>query len=137
LRESIEGTRVERAFHAGQQVYEGRCQTFDPVAPDVEWPTKPHTIRPREDRGPASVIATRRPRGTVQDGRAALSWVGPGGRHFAKVVHHPGTRGAHMFAIGAAITEAEVPAIAEPALRIFERDVIAPRGKRFGLGGFS
>lgn len=38
----------------------------------VEFGTKPHEIRPKNKK--------------------ALSWIGPNGRRYAKVVHHPGTR---------------------------------------------
>jgi hypothetical protein len=71
--------------------------TEDPIGPLVEWPTKPHVIRPRIDRAPASVVATGKPRGTVQDGRAHLRYVNRFGRVvYAKEVHHPGTQGVHM-----------------------------------------
>lgn len=63
----------------------------------VEYDTRPHIIRPRKDRAPASVLASGRPRLPGTDPRAALAWPGAGGRTvFAHEVHHPGTRGVHM-----------------------------------------
>lgn len=95
LRESWERERVrEVGGHVTVAV-----KTDDPTAPLVEWETRPHTIRPKADRAPASVIATGNPRGTVQDGRAHLRFPGQGGGpQYAREVHHPGTRGAHMMA---------------------------------------
>lgn len=53
--------------------------TLDPVAPHVEWDTLPHLIVPRK---PGGVLTVPTSRGMV----------------FARLVHHPGTRGAHMMA---------------------------------------
>lgn len=94
LRESWQRTSV----HELEGHFEVSVLTHDPTGPLVEWETRPHTIRPRPDRAPASVIATGKPRGTVQDGRAHLRFEGAGGVVYAKEVHHPGTRGAHMMA---------------------------------------
>jgi hypothetical protein len=126
-RESIERSDVERLVRAGREGFRVRVLTYDPVFPFIEWTTRPHIIRPRADRAPASVIATRRPRGTVQDGRAALSWLTlGGGRVFAREVHHPGTRGAHPFALAALELEGgtNLRRIAEPAVEQFAREVI-------------
>lgn len=102
LRESWERTEVRGA--GGH--FEVSVLTHDRVAPLVEWETRPHTIRPKPDRAPATVVATGNPRGTVQDGRAHLRFEGEGGVVYAKEVHHPGTRGAHMMA--ASLTEEAV-----------------------------
>lgn len=53
--------------------------THDPVAPDVEWDTKPHEIR-------------------AHDGGVLRYWDRHGGMVFATIVHHPGTKGVHMLA---------------------------------------
>lgn len=53
--------------------------TLDPVAPHVEWDTMPHLIRPKRPGG-VLTIPTRE------------------GMIYASIVHHPGTRGAHMMA---------------------------------------
>lgn len=115
-RESIERGLVRRTSTPAGPAFRGSVFTEDDVFPYIEWDTPPHVIRPRADRAPASVVETRRPRGTVADGRASLSWLGPMGRVFAKIVHHPGTKGQHPFAIGAAITEAELDEIARGPL---------------------
>lgn len=71
--------------------------TMDPIAPMVEWPTRPHWIRPRLDRAPASVVATQRPRRMGGDPRARLRFVNRFGRVvYAAAVWHPGTQGSHM-----------------------------------------
>lgn len=53
--------------------------TLDPVAPHVEYPTRPHVIRPRKPGGRLT-IPTR------------------GGMVLRREVHHPGTQGAYMMA---------------------------------------
>jgi hypothetical protein len=53
--------------------------TLDPVAPNVEWDTQPHLIVPRK---PGGLLTVPTPDGLV----------------FARLVNHPGTRGAHMMA---------------------------------------
>lgn len=69
---------TERVRERGATGYSREVYTEDPVAPFVENDTRPHTIRPRH----ASHLVFR---------------VWPTGRLVrAKVVHHPGTRGAHM-----------------------------------------
>lgn len=69
----------------------------DPNAIHVEYPTRPHMIRPRADRAPATVLSTKKPRGTVADGRARLRVPMPGGGYaFPEEVMHPGTQGVYM-----------------------------------------
>lgn len=71
--------------------------TDDPVAPHVEWPTRPHLIRPSLTRAPASVLETGRARRPGGDPAAALRFIGSNGRVvFAREVWHPGTQGQHM-----------------------------------------
>lgn len=78
----------------------------DPQWAHVEYPTRPHIIKPRLDRRPASVLATGKPRLPGTDERASLAWVGAGGRtFFAREVHHPGTSGVHMTRDGLAATD--------------------------------
>lgn len=88
LRESIQVDRVraKRGVPKGWQV---RVFTEDPIAPHVEWTTKPHEIRPRDPRG-------------------SLRFYSHGQVRFAKVVHHPGTRGQKMFSGAAAFVQSEV-----------------------------
>lgn len=136
-RNSVHATDVDRRRGVVGPVYEGRARTEDPIFPHIEWTTKPHIIRPRADRNPASVVETRRPRGTVQDGRAALSWRDATGRRFAKEVHHPGTRGQHPFAYGAAETERQLVPLSRPAVALFARELVPPRtGRVRGLERF-
>lgn len=96
LRESIERTPVDRGRTPAGPAYRGRVFTEDDVAPFVEWDTAPHEIRARFAK--------------------ALRWRDAGGLNFRKAVMHPGTQGQHMFAIGANLTEHELPGIAAPAL---------------------
>lgn len=77
--------------------FSGEAYSEDPLMPLIEWPTRPHIIRPRPDRAPASVRATRRPRRAGTDPAARLRYVSRGGRVvYAREVHHPGTDGQHM-----------------------------------------
>jgi hypothetical protein len=121
LRASIEDGPVLPVQTPAGRGYRGTARTFDDVAPHVEWDTRPHRIEPREPGG-------------------TLHWRDreTGDHRFAKGVDHPGTSGQHMFAIGAAITEAEVEAIARPALRDFERELVPLRtGRVTGLERFA
>lgn len=101
--------------------------TDDPIAEYVEWDTRPHEIRPKADRGEASIIASGKPRAIRADstrppsaaelahdvvGKAALRWEEGGHVIYARVVHHPGTRGAHMLSKAVADLEAEYDRIA-------------------------
>jgi hypothetical protein len=71
--------------------------TLDPIAPHVEYPTRPHLIRPSKDRRAASVLATSKRQRAGGDPQAALRFVNAHGRVvFANEVHHPGTQGTHM-----------------------------------------
>lgn len=71
--------------------------TDDPVAPHVEYPTRPHLIRPRLDRAPATVLATGKPRKMGGDPQAALRFINAFGRVvYAHEIWHPGTQGTHM-----------------------------------------
>lgn len=121
-RESLERTPVRRGGNQGRR-YTTVVQTFDPAFPYIEFNTRPHVIRPRADRRPASVVATGRPRGTVKDGRAALTWRGPGGRVFAREVHHPGTQGQHPFARAALQLTGTVGQVASEPMRRFKSEL--------------
>jgi hypothetical protein len=100
LRESIEQKAVVRTRNG----YESGCETHDPIAPHVEWNTRPHEIRP---------IPPNRRLAFVKDGK----WM------FPRVVHHPGTTGQAMFRIGAAMVEHEVShGLLQPELEHFKRE---------------
>lgn len=77
--------------------------TRDPVAPFVEYPTSPHVIRPRK------------PDGWLR------FWVN-GRLVFAKVVHHPGTRGSFMLHRAAAELRGEFAGIAREELARWKRE---------------
>jgi hypothetical protein len=95
----------------------GRVENTDPIAPFVENDTRPHIIRPRLDRAPASVIATRRPRRLGDDPQASLRFVTIGGMViYARVVHHPGTTGHHMMLKALTRVEVEFSGLMLPAL---------------------
>jgi hypothetical protein len=82
---------------SGVPRFSAEAATDDPVAPHVEWPTRPHLIRPRADRAPASVRETGRPRRGGSDPQARLRFINRNGRVvYASEVWHPGTQGTHM-----------------------------------------
>lgn len=127
LRDSIDRGPVLKVRRLGRDGYAVSVFTVDPIGPLVEHNTKPHIIRPRADRAPASVLATGRPRRMGDDPQAAVTWLSlGGGRVFAHEVHHPGTRGAHMFALAALEMEGgtTLARVARPALRQFEREFV-------------
>lgn len=91
--------------HMGFPAYEVIIATDVPYAPYVEWDTKPHEIRPKP------------PNKALRFRDAA------GNEVFAARVQHPGTRGQHMLAIGAHMTEANLDSIALPAGELFVREL--------------
>lgn len=106
--------------------------TDDPIAEYVEWDTRPHEIRPKADREAASVVTSAKPRAIRADstrlptqeeaaagvvGRAALRFVEHGYVIYARVVHHPGTRGQHMMTKALADLEAEWERIANEEMQ--------------------
>lgn len=103
----VPGT-LKRSWEKGEvELYaDGRVrvtvETFDPVAPHVEWDTSPHLIRARR--------------------AAALRFYSPLGEVvFAKVVHHPGTTGQHMMARALDRLQADLPAIMREELAAWAR----------------
>jgi hypothetical protein len=115
----IPGTR------RGNKTLTAEYENPDPIAPFVENDTRPHLIKPRLDRRPASVVATKRPRRMGDDPQAALTWLTIGGvRVFARVVKHPGTTGHHMTTRAAARAEAEFPHLMRPALEKWRKRAI-------------
>lgn len=119
-------------------------ENWDPIAPFVENDTRPHIIRPRLDRAPASVIATKTPRRMGDDPQAALTWLTVGGRRvFAREVKHPGTTGAHMTLKAAARMDVEFRHVLGPALERWRKRAVRagmkgqPRGGLPGTGGLA
>lgn len=104
------GPVLEGASGTGIKRFSANEMNDDPVFEFVEWSTKPHWIRPRKDRGAASVLATGKARKSGRDPAASLAWMGPGGRLvFAREVFHPGTQGVHMTRDGLAATAVKWP----------------------------
>lgn len=101
LRDTIERTRVEEWPGPLGTEFRVRVATNDPIAPDVEWNTRPHDIPNAFGYGDD---------------------FGIGGRFEGRF--HPGTTGHHMFALGAAKTEAELHDVAAGPLRELERELI-------------
>jgi hypothetical protein len=134
---------VRRESRRGHPAYTGEYENTDPIAPFVENDTRPHLIRPRLDRAPASVVATKRPRRMGDDPQAALTWLTIGGvRVFARVVKHPGTTGHHMVLKAAQRAEVEMHRICQPALDVWAKRAVrgarkANAGRRIPGGGFS
>lgn len=79
LKESWQVGEVEVVVEGSGERFRIPVYTLDQVAPYVEWETRPHLIVPRKPGG-VLTIPTRT------------------GMVFATLVHHPGTRGAHMMA---------------------------------------
>lgn len=85
---------LKRSWEAETELLsEGRLrvtvETHDPVAPHVEYPTRPHIIRPRPERAAAAAA----------EGRVAMLRFydrDTGRVVFRHEVHHPGTAGAYM-----------------------------------------
>jgi hypothetical protein len=98
LKESWYTSDVERIpSRTGGEARAVESLTDDPVAPHVEYPTRPHLIRPRLDRAPASVTATGKPRRMGGDPQAALRFINAFGQVvYAHEIWHPGTQGTHM-----------------------------------------
>lgn len=108
----------------GSVVYESGAETTVEYAPYVEEGTgkwgpshAPYIIRPKNPFGFLSWIASKP--FTRRDG----THVRVGDRVFAKEVLHPGSPGAHMFAIGAAMVEHEFEQFAGGRLEEWAREV--------------
>ena len=126
LKESWETGDVEWGVGAGGVPSAGIDSfTEDPIAPHVEWNTKPHLIRPRADRAPASVSVTGKPRRSGTDPMASLMWLGAGGRPvFASEVHHPGTQGVHMMRDSLQEAESTWQAIGEAEMEVWAAETV-------------
>lgn len=115
---------------SGDDRFGATVHNTDPQAPHVEWPTRPHIIRPRLDRmmadgsSNASNAHTREPRGLRQHGTARLKVpMAGGGFAFPKEVHHPGTQGVHMMRNAIADVSAQwVPVVGDDELKRWVRE---------------
>lgn len=87
-----ESWKPDPAVRVGKKIRAGFFSD-DRVAAWIEYGTRPHVIRPSPGRQAASVVATGRPRRSGTDPQAALRFYVNGRPVYARVVHHPGTRG--------------------------------------------
>lgn len=98
----LRDTIVRRRIRKTAGGYTGGAETDDPIAPFVEWDTRPHLIEPV---------------------RAQALHFRMGGREvFAKRVRHPGTKGAHFMARAAHQLEAEIDEMMDEELRRWARE---------------
>jgi hypothetical protein len=113
LRESVRSFLMPDGFYVRAEM---------PYAPFVDRGTRPHIIRPKgPEVWPALsqkyvqpyVLAVRRPK--------ALRWFDAfGGIHFARIVHHPGTKGVHFIQKTADFLQVELPQMVRDILtRVF------------------
>jgi hypothetical protein len=122
LRASVRQKPVRRTRDARARVaYESGAETEVEYGPHVEYGTG--LWGPRRAR---YIIRPRRPGGW-------LHWVDPdtGRDVFAKEVRHPGSPGAHMFAIGCAVIEGRLETILQPELLRWARSVEAQNRTSF------
>lgn len=111
----LEGLR--RVVSGGRPSYSQDVVSYDPVADYVEFDTPPHVIRPRIAGG--YLHFQSRDGFTGRDG----VYYPPGTWVTVAEVHHPGTKGQHMFSLGALDTEAELPDFARGPLAQWKREV--------------
>jgi hypothetical protein len=136
LRDDLE-PGMKRGYPSLTAYYEN----WDPVAPFVENDTRPHIIRPRLDRAPATTIATRKPRRMGDDPQARLRFVIGGRVVYAREVKHPGTTGHHMVLKASARATVEFEHLMLPAARRWARKAQEhakahlPKGAIPGTGG--
>ncbi len=97
-----------KLLDSGRGYANGEITAKTPYASYVEEGTKPHDIWPKEGEGfegPLPKGQSRRGKKDIGTHRTALRWQGSdGANHFARMVHHPGSR-EHPF-VGQAATKA-------------------------------
>lgn len=119
--ESLQVGAVRGHTSAVGRGWERRVFTEDPVFPFIEWNTRPHEIKPTAEH-----IARARAEGR----EAQLVFFQRGQVRHASRVWHPGTRGQHPFARGAAFVESEVGHLFGRELERFGEDLTANRSGR-------
>jgi hypothetical protein len=85
--------------------FEVKVDTHDPIAAYVEWDTRPHIIRPR-----------------TPGGRLRFRTWPTGELVYARVVHHPGTKGQHMMSFAAHAATLNFDHIVDEPLRHWARE---------------
>ena len=93
---------ADRTRRYGYPAYRVNVRTDVDYAPYVEYDTRPHEIRPRR----ASALRFRARDGTIV---------------YTQLVHHPGTKGQHMLAIGEHMTDVQEDVWAEDGLLLFRQ----------------
>jgi hypothetical protein len=129
LRDDIDKTPViyvKKQNSYGQKGWEGKVRTFTAYAPEMEkgsglWGPhhKKFIIKPRK---PGGVLAFSSrifgPEGRPVMSEKAGENLAEGNMVFTNFVEHPGSPGHHMFAIGAAMAEAEIPTLGNRGMRV-------------------
>lgn len=98
----------------------GEVVSFDPIVRHVEFDTVPHEIRAK---GGGRLLFQSRHGWTSDDG----TYNPPGTWVSVEVVSHPGTKGQHMFSLGAFEAEREFDLDAAPELARWKREVESGR----------
>jgi hypothetical protein len=108
---------VDFTVRGGREAYRGEVQTFDPIVRYVETDTPAHTIRPRT---PGGRLRFQSRHGFVgKDGE----FYPPGTWISVEEVEHPGTKGSHMFTLGAWATEREFRVYAAGPIARWKRQI--------------
>lgn len=110
LRDSMEGDTVREEVRGGERVLVYVVGSSDPVARLVEFDTRPHKIRPHNPDG----FLRFQSRHGFTDAKGLFH--PPGTWVSVREIDHPGTKGAHMFSLGALKTEAEFAEFSRPIL---------------------
>lgn len=113
------GLREQHRWNRTQ--YVGDVRGKDPILIYIEFDTPAHTIRASPGK---RLVFQSRHGWTDEDGRIHP----PGEWVSVEEVHHPGTKGQHMFSLGALATESELEQLAHGPLQVWKRDV---EGGRF------
>jgi hypothetical protein len=116
----ITGILVEDLPGGGKR-YVGEVVSYDPIVKYVEFDTPAHVIRPTTPGG--------RLRFQSRDGfiGADNEWHPPGTWVSVEQVEHPGTKGQHMFTLGALAAERMLESDARPELARWKLEVEAVR----------
>lgn len=116
---------LRRSWRSGDVRVDGRVftveiSTDDPIAPMVEWPTRPHLIKPSASKEAIAEAKFRakHPGSTANGPFARLRFRDRSGQViYATMVHHPGTHGAYMMTRALATIDEEWPLIAQRVIR--------------------